>query len=89
MKIEFGVEKYRIPYTQYEVTDYVQFGKVKLLLGETIDYKFKLACFAEFLSMVFFIVISCGCAMVSCIYCCHIIETLNTIYLGNIESSKS
>ena len=61
----FGTETHKIPYTQYNIPEFVQYGKVKLLLSEVIDYKFKRACFAEFLSMMFFIVICCGCAMVT------------------------
>lgn len=45
-------------------------GKVKLLLGENIStpellYKFKRACAAEFIAMLFFVLICCGCAMVT------------------------
>ena len=43
----------------------MQYGRIRLLLGETIDHKFQRACIAEFIAMLFFVVICCGCAMVT------------------------
>lgn len=65
MNIEFSTQKHKVPYFNYYLPEYVQIGKIKILLGETIDYKFKRACAAEFLAMMFFVVICCGCAMVT------------------------
>ncbi len=39
--------------------------KVNLLYDEPIDYKFIRACIAEFVAMLFFVVLCCGCAMVT------------------------
>lgn len=61
-------ESHKIPYTEYYVPEHVTVGKVKLLLSEVIDYKFQRACVAEFLAMMFFVVMCCGCAMVCA---CH------------------
>ena len=38
---------------------------VHLKYDEEIDYKFVRACIAEFLAMMFFVVLCCGCAMVT------------------------
>ena len=38
---------------------------VKLLYDEPVDYKFVRACVAEFIAMTFFVVLCCGCAMVT------------------------
>jgi MIP family channel proteins len=64
-KLEYSPISHNIPFTQRSVPEFVQYGKVKLLLSEQIDYKFKRACVAEFISMLFFVVICCGCAMVT------------------------
>lgn len=37
----------------------------RLLLAEPVDKKFLLACWAEFLAMMFFVILCCGCAMVT------------------------
>ena len=63
--LEYSTTKFKVPFLSYELPEYVQFGKVKLLLGELIDYKFQRACIAEFIAMLFFVVICCGCAMVT------------------------
>ncbi len=57
---------HKIPFFDYLLPEYVELGKVKLLLGEAYDTtKFKRACVAEFLAMMFFVVMCCGCAMVT------------------------
>ena len=43
----------------------MSYGRLTLMLGETIDFKFQRACVAEFIAMLFFVVICCGCAMVT------------------------
>jgi aquaporin Z len=57
---------YKVPFLNIHLPEYVEFGsKVKLLLGEECDFKFQRACAAEFLAMMFFVVMCCGCAMVT------------------------
>lgn len=56
---------HKIPFLSYSLPEFVEFGKVKLLLGENVDGKFIRACVAEFIAMLFFVVICCGCAMVT------------------------
>lgn len=41
----------------------MEYGKIKILLGEEIDYKFQRAVVAEFIAMTFFVIMCCGCAM--------------------------
>jgi MIP family channel proteins len=62
---EYSPDVYKVPFFDYKLPAYVKFGKVKLLLGENIDYKFQRACVAEFIAMLFFVVLCCGCAMVT------------------------
>ena len=64
-KLEYSPITHLVPYTSYRVPEYVQYKKIKLLLGENIDYKFKRACAAEFIAMMFFVTLCCGCAMVT------------------------
>jgi hypothetical protein len=57
---------HKIPFFDYKLPEYVEYGKVKLLLGEEYNnLKFKRACVAEFIAMMFFVVMCCGCAMVN------------------------
>ena len=65
VKIEYSAERHKLPCVSYTLPESVQIGRLKLMLGETIDYKFKRACVAEFIAMTFFVVICCGCAMVT------------------------
>lgn len=64
-KLEWSPITHNIPYTTKMIPEYVQYKKIKLILSEPIDYKFKRACVAEFIAMVFFITLCCGCAMVT------------------------
>lgn len=62
---EYSPIFHKIPYFDYTLPEYVKIGKVQLLLGENVDYKFKRACVAEFIAMLFFVLLCCGCAMVT------------------------
>ena len=64
-KVEYSTERHKVPFTSYTLPESMQYGRLKLLLGETVDYKFQRACVAEFIAMLFFVVICCGCAMVT------------------------
>lgn len=64
-ELRYAPDTHKVPFLDYYVPEYVEYGKIRLLLSEVIDYKFKRACAAEFIAMVFFIVICCGCAMVT------------------------
>jgi hypothetical protein len=59
----FSEKTYKIPFFTYQLSESVEYGKIKILLGEEIDGKFKRACMAEFLAMLFFVIMCCGCAM--------------------------
>lgn len=67
-RLTYSDEKFKIPLFSYswpksvEVTGY---PKTRLLLGEQITPEFKKACVAEFIAMLFFVVMCCGCAMVN------------------------
>jgi len=63
--LTFSESYHKIPFLSYELPEYIERGKVKLLFGEEITYKFKRACVAEFLAMMFFVIMCCGCAMVT------------------------
>ena len=63
--LTFSEKYYKVPLFSYELPEYIERGKVKLLFGEEINYKFKRACVAEFLAMMFFVIMCCGCAMVT------------------------
>lgn len=65
VKVEYSIERHKLPFVSYTLPESIQIGKLRLLLGETIDYKFQRACVAELIAMLFFIVICCGCAMVT------------------------
>lgn len=65
VKVEYSAERHKLPFLSYTLPESIQIGKLRLLLGETIDYKFQRACAAEFIAMLFFVVICCGCAMVT------------------------
>ena len=64
-QLEYSPVLHKIPYTNYNWPEWVQYKKLRLLVSEQIDYKFQRACIAEFIAMVFFVVICCGCAMVT------------------------
>lgn len=64
-KVEYSTERHKVPFTSYTLPESMQYGRIKLLLGETVEYKFQRACVAEFIAMLFFVVICCGCAMVT------------------------
>ena len=65
VKIEYSVARHKLPFVPYSLPESIQIGRLKLLLGEIIDFKFQRACAAEFIAMTFFVVICCGCAMVT------------------------
>eukprot|EP01039_Chlorochromonas_danica_P007389 gene7389-8172_t len=57
---------HKVPLFDYKLPEYVEYGKVRLLMGEEYNtLKFRRACWAEFLAMMFFVVMCCGCAMVT------------------------
>src|SRR4051812_733422 len=64
-KCVFSEKTHKLPFLSYQWPESIQFRKVKLLFGEQIDYKFQRACVAEFLAMMFFVIMCCGCAMVT------------------------
>eukprot|EP01038_Epipyxis_sp_PR26KG_P006686 gene6686-9170_t len=64
-RLVYSSNKYLIPFLSSMWPEYVEYGSIKLLIGEEINGKFKRACFAEFLAMVFFVTMCCGCAMVT------------------------
>ncbi len=64
-QLVYAEKTHKVPFLDYQLPEYVQYGKIKLLLGEEYNYKFKRACVAEFLAMMFFVVMCCGCAMVT------------------------
>ena len=64
-KLDVSVQTHRIPYTSYDLPETIKYGKIFLRIGETIDHRFQKACMAEFIAMFFFVVICCGCAMVT------------------------
>lgn len=64
-KVEYSAVRHKLPFVSYTLPESLNYGSLKLLLGETIDYKFQRACAAEFIAMLFFVVICCGCAMVT------------------------
>jgi hypothetical protein len=64
-KVEYSAIRHKLPFLSYTLPESLNYGRIKLLLGETIDYKFQRACAAEFIAMLFFVVICCGCAMVT------------------------
>lgn len=67
-RLTYSEESFKIPLFSYswpktvEVTGY---PKTRLQLGERITPEFKKACVAEFIAMLFFVVMCCGCAMVN------------------------
>jgi hypothetical protein len=61
--IVFSDKKYKVPFFNYQLSEKVEYGKIRILLGEEIDGKFKRACIAEFIAMLFFVIMCCGCAM--------------------------
>lgn len=65
-QLEYSEKRHKIPFFDYTLPESVEYGKFRLLLGEDIDNRnFKRACIAEFVAMVFFVVMCCGCAMVT------------------------
>jgi glycerol uptake facilitator-like aquaporin len=64
-QLTFAEKTYKVPFFDYHLPEYVEWGKVKLHLGEEYNYKFQRACVAEFIAMMFFVVMCCGCAMVT------------------------
>lgn len=83
-------EVHKVPFVEYYMPENVQIGKVKLLLGEVIDYKFKRACVAEFLAMMFFVVMCCGCAMVSLLLkqLCVLMDRFLVVYQGKVTDTR-
>jgi MIP family channel proteins len=66
MSLTFATVKHKVPFFDYYLPEYVEFGKFKFLLGEDYNNRnFKRACLAEFIAMMFFVVMCCGCAMVT------------------------
>eukprot|EP00349_Pseudokeronopsis_sp_Brazil_P006907 CAMPEP_0202968708 /NCGR_PEP_ID=MMETSP1396-20130829/14117_1 /ASSEMBLY_ACC=CAM_ASM_000872 /TAXON_ID= /ORGANISM="Pseudokeronopsis sp., Strain Brazil" /LENGTH=326 /DNA_ID=CAMNT_0049695329 /DNA_START=45 /DNA_END=1021 /DNA_ORIENTATION=+ len=61
----YSEQYYKVPFFNIFLPEYVEIGKIKLLLGEEYNYKFQRACVAEFLAMMFFVIMCCGCAMVT------------------------
>lgn len=61
--MEFSGKSFEYKFT-FVIPEWIQIGRAKLLLAEDIDGKFKRACVAEFIAMVFFVTMCCGCAMV-------------------------
>lgn len=65
-KCVFSETKHKIPFFDYSLPETVEYGKIRLVLGEDYNTRnFKRACIAEFLAMMFFIIMCCGCAMVT------------------------
>lgn len=65
LKFDIHPKTHKLPFIEKYWPESVKCGKYSFMLGEEINYKFKQACIAEFIAMVFFVVICCGCAMVS------------------------
>ena len=63
--IVYSDRYHKVPYFNFYLPEYLEYGKIKLLLGEEYDFKFKRACTAEFIAMMFFVIMCCGCAMVT------------------------
>ena len=61
--IVFSEKQFKVPFFSYQLSEKVEYGKIRILLGEEIDGKFKRACVAEFIAMLFFVIMCCGCAM--------------------------
>lgn len=59
----FSEKSYKVPFFNYQLSEQVEYGKIRILLGEEINGKFKKACVAEFIAMLFFVIMCCGCAM--------------------------
>lgn len=62
---KYSGQYHKVPYFNVYLPEVMEIGNVRLLLGEEYNYKFQLACVAEFLAMMFFIIMCCGCAMVT------------------------
>jgi len=66
MKLQRSGRQLKIPFFNLELHEEWRFGGITLKITEEYNtYKFKQACVAEFLAMMFFVVICCGCAMVT------------------------
>ena len=64
-KVEYSTVRHKLPFVSYTLPETITYGKLTLTLGETVDFKLCRACLAEFIAMLFFVVICCGCAMVT------------------------
>ena len=64
-RCDVSPETHKVPFVDVYWPASIQYKKVKLLFGEEINYAFQRACVAEFIAMLFFVVICCGCAMVT------------------------
>jgi MIP family channel proteins len=66
MNVRWSGRQLKVPFFNIHLQEEVRYGGITLKITE--DYnttKFKQACVAEFISMMFFVVICCGCAMVT------------------------
>lgn len=65
-QLVFSEKAHKIPLFDYNIPEFVEYGKVKLILGEEYRTRgFRRACIAEFVAMMFFVIMCCGCAMVT------------------------
>lgn len=67
-KLLWAEEKHKVPFFEYywpETVEVRGFPKSKVKVGEEWNGKFLQACVAEFIAMMFFIIMCCGCAMVT------------------------
>jgi glycerol uptake facilitator-like aquaporin len=59
-------KKHKVPFFDYYLPESVEWGKFRFMLGEDYNNRnFRRACCAEFIAMMFFVVMCCGCAMVT------------------------
>jgi hypothetical protein len=53
VRLEYSIEAQKLPYLKHYLPESMQYGVLRLLLGETIDYNFQRACVAEFIVLFF------------------------------------
>jgi glycerol uptake facilitator-like aquaporin len=59
-------KRHKVPFFDYSLPESVEYGKFRFTLGEDWNNRnFKRACWAEFIAMMYFVVMCCGCAMVT------------------------
>jgi len=80
MELVYSDRYYKVPFFDYKLSEYVEYGKIKLLLGEEYRLKtFRLACFSETLGCMYLITIGGGAAFGAT----HGIETPNLMIIAS------